>query len=114
MKITKSNHRHIYQSVFIEFIRKNKEADTTAIIRIRPAAVLLLAILLSSTATAADYYVDQGATQADDTNPGTESLPWRTLQRAVEQDLAPGGIRYMSNPASIARLRPETDTHQGF
>jgi len=60
--------------------------------------VLAEAILLFGTsASGASYYV---APDGDDTNPGTESLPWRTIQRAVKHGYPieyrqPGDVVYL-------------------
>jgi hypothetical protein len=37
---------------------------------------------------AATYYVDQNHPQASDSNPGTEDLPWKTIQKAANTVLA--------------------------
>ena len=47
--------------------------------------LLLLALIssFSSPLIAADYYVDQSHPDANDTNPGSEVLPWETIQKAA-------------------------------
>jgi hypothetical protein len=40
--------------------------------------------LVTNPYTPVTYYVDQNHTQADDANPGTESLPLRTIQKAAD------------------------------
>jgi hypothetical protein len=44
--------------------------------------VLLLGLVAGS-AIATDYYVAQNDLAANDTNPGTEALPWETLKKAT-------------------------------
>ena len=34
------------------------------------------------------YYVDQNNPQTSDSNPGTEDLPWKTIQKAAETIMA--------------------------
>lgn len=59
------------------------------------AAALAAALLWAVPASAADYYVDQKHPSASDSNPGTESLPWKTLYRAETQMLQPGDTVYV-------------------
>ncbi|MBI5478436.1 MAG: right-handed parallel beta-helix repeat-containing protein [Deltaproteobacteria bacterium] len=56
-----------------------------------PAAALLGAVLVLSgaPARAVDYWVDQAHAQASDSNPGTETEPWLTIQHGA--DVAVGG-----------------------
>ena len=49
-------------------------------------AVILWAVAAS--VEAATYYVDQGAPDASDENPGTEGQPWRTLGKAADSAVA--------------------------
>jgi len=48
--------------------------------------LLLLALItsFSSPLMALDYYVDQSHPEANDTNPGSEVLPWKTIQKAAD------------------------------
>ena len=52
-------------------------------------------LLAGSPVWAANYYVDQQNPAASDNNPGSESLPWRTLQRAAKASLQPGDTVYV-------------------
>jgi hypothetical protein len=45
----------------------------------------LLALVVVSAGWAAEYYVDREHPQASDGNPGSEELPWRTIQQAAER-----------------------------
>ncbi len=45
---------------------------------------ILIILLLPCLSWAATYYVDQNHPEASDTNPGTESLPWLTIQKAAD------------------------------
>lgn len=57
--------------------------------------VLLLGVLAAPAANAATYYV---ATTGNDSNTGlTPSQAWRTIQRAVNQPVAPGDVVLVSN-----------------
>ena len=46
-------------------------------------SALALTFLLSGLARAAVYYVDQSHARANDENPGTEALPWKTINHAA-------------------------------
>lgn len=48
------------------------------------------------------YYVDQGHPQASDDNPGTEDLPWETIQHAA--DVAQPGDTIIVFPGSYGRV----------
>jgi hypothetical protein len=52
--------------------------------------VLLGALVLPTSArpAATTYYVDRGHSQASDSNPGTEALPWLTIQHAAQVAVA--------------------------
>ena len=45
--------------------------------------LVLMALLAVGVAGAADYYVDQNHPKAADSNPGTEELPWSTIQKSA-------------------------------
>ena len=51
------------------------------------------------------YFVSSSDPQANDFNPGTESLPWRTLARAV-QALQPGDVVYVRGGTYAETLAP--------
>src|SRR5512136_2584613 len=60
---------------------------------------VFLTMTLHATSTyagvqAAVYYVDQNHPSASDSNPGSEALPWRTIQKAANT-LNPGDIVYV-------------------
>jgi len=57
--------------------------------------ILCLLLFVGLAANAADYYV---STSGDDSNPGTEVLPWRTIQKAADT-VGPGDVVYV-NPTS--------------
>lgn len=46
-------------------------------------AVLLASLIATEPVLAGTFFVDQSHPLANDSNPGTETLPWRTLQRAM-------------------------------
>jgi parallel beta-helix repeat protein len=46
--------------------------------------VILAVLFVSSTGWTATYYVDKDNPNASNSNPGTENLPWRTIQHAVD------------------------------
>lgn len=52
--------------------------------------IFLLLVVSTSVSLGAEYYVDINNPNASDQNPGTESLPWRTLQKAAQATLSPG------------------------
>jgi hypothetical protein len=49
---------------------------------------LILFLLIPVVSRAATYYVDRNHPSANDTNPGTEDLPWLTIQHASETMVA--------------------------
>jgi hypothetical protein len=59
----------------------------------RPGVVLMLALAVSSQASAADYFVSPGG---DDTGPGALEQPFRTVQRGVDAAFA-GDTVYVMN-----------------
>ena len=54
-----------------------------------PESAVVLAETFPASTHTATFYVDQTHQSASDSNPGTESLPWRTVQKAVDT-LNPG------------------------
>ena len=57
--------------------RTNRRQSRTAIL------MLILALAVAGQAAAETYYVDTGHASASDANPGSETLPWKTVQYAV-------------------------------
>ncbi|MBC7288632.1 MAG: hypothetical protein H5T86_11460, partial [Armatimonadetes bacterium] len=54
---------------------------------------VLVVTCLAATCVASTYYVDQAHPSASDTNPGTETAPWKTIARAGKAgELRPGDI----------------------
>lgn len=49
----------------------------------RKSFVISLALLVIHSVSATDYYVDKSHPSASDSNPGSESMPWSTIQRAA-------------------------------
>jgi parallel beta-helix repeat protein len=71
------------------------------------ALAVLTAFFSPSPGWSATYYVDRNNTASNDTNPGTETQPWRTIQRAANVMVA-GDTTYVKNgtyneAVSIAR-----------
>ena len=54
------------------------------IVRVSSMVVLLGILCAAGSLQAATYYVDQGAPNASDENPGTEEQPWKMLRKAIE------------------------------
>ena len=46
--------------------------------------IFLLIFFFTASVNAAIYYVDQNHPKASDENPGTEELPWKTIQKAAD------------------------------
>ena len=58
---------------------------------LRSAWLLVLVAASVSGASAATYYVDNGAPGASDKNAGTQAAPWKTIARAAAaKELKPG------------------------
>lgn len=53
--------------------------------------------LASGAALAENYYVDQSHASSSDSNPGTESLPWKTMQRINTAPLTAGDTVYVKS-----------------
>ncbi len=62
----------------------------------------------TGTAPSAVYYVDQGNPAADDSNPGTEALPWETLRKATQTVVA-GDTVYVKAGTYIDTIEPNFD-----
>ena len=58
--------------------------------------VLSCISFISATCLAATYYVDNNHTSASDNNPGTQNLPWLTINKAA-QTMLPGDTTYIRN-----------------
>lgn len=50
--------------------------------------ITLVCLTLASTSWATNYYVDQNNAMASDSNPGTESSPWKTIQKGANVAVA--------------------------
>jgi hypothetical protein len=61
-----------------------------------------------ASAAAAIYYVDQAHPSASDSNPGTESLPWRTIQKAANS-VGPGDTVYVKTGIYDERVTVSRD-----
>jgi hypothetical protein len=58
-------------------------------------SIILFGVLFfTKVGQAATYYIDQNNSQASDSNPGTEALPWKTITKA-NQTLVAGDIVYI-------------------
>ncbi|NWF51393.1 MAG: discoidin domain-containing protein, partial [Ignavibacteriaceae bacterium] len=51
-------------------------------------ASLILVLLFSSIALSTNYYVDKSHPNSSDNNPGTETQPWKTIQKGVDVAVA--------------------------
>ncbi len=67
---------------------------------------LILSVLVPGFALASTYYVDNGHPSASDTNPGTESLPWLTIQHATET-LTAGDTVFIKDGVYNEHVYPE-------
>jgi hypothetical protein len=63
-------------------------------------------IFLGSDAKAATYYVDQGNPKANDSNPGTEALPWKTMIHGCARVMA-GDTLLVKNGVYSSAKGPE-------
>lgn len=50
---------------------------------IKSIIFIIFLIFISQVAWSATYYVDQNNAKANDNNPGTESSPWKTIQKGI-------------------------------
>jgi outer membrane murein-binding lipoprotein Lpp len=67
------------------------------------AAAVAGALLGSGWANAADFYVNQAASNASDANAGTAQAPWKTMYRAMKQSLQPGDVVHVKKGTYDAR-----------
>lgn len=58
--------------------------------------MMLICLALASTSWATNYYVDKNNTSASDSNPGTQSSPWKTIQKAANTVRA-GDVVYVKS-----------------
>ena len=72
-------------------------------------AILSLTFLTSMSASATVYYV---ATDGNDGNPGTEALPWKTIQKAAHSMVA-GDTVYIRSGTYNERVIPENSGSAG-
>lgn len=83
----------IHQTIHGEEIMKAISANRRIVnIQFEPGAVLLAYLILifsfSEVIFAATYYVDKNHSSSSDANPGTKTLPWKTIQHAAETAVA--------------------------
>lgn len=80
----------------------------------RAIALILLWIIGPNIARAKDYYVSP---TGDDSNPGTQARPWRTIEKVNGADFDPGdSIRFQGGerfPGTIAFDRDDSGTSDG-
>jgi len=74
--------------------------------RCTAAAVLLVFAGLTPCARATTYYVDQRHPVANDANPGSEALPWLTIQHAADTLIA-GDTVYVKEGVYPERVAPQ-------
>lgn len=80
------------------FKRTSPMAPRRHLLRTLLGVVALAAIMAPLDALAATYYVDRSHPSANDTNPGTEALPWLTMLRAMQVAVA-GDTVYVKSGA---------------
>ncbi len=75
--------------------------------------VFLTYIALSTNgAHSAEYFVDRNHASANDSNPGTQVLPWRTIQRAANV-MQHGDTCYVNPGTYEERVQPQNSGQQG-
>jgi hypothetical protein len=72
----------------------------------KPVVLLLSLVGLAMPASSAVYYVDRNHPSASDANPGTEALPWRTIQHAADV-LVAGDTAYVKTGSYPERVVPQ-------
>jgi len=72
------------------------------------SAGMLLVMFLTVPLGAATYYVDKNNPAASDSNPGTEALPWKTIQKA-NTTVAAGDTVYIKAGTYNERIMPWAD-----
>lgn len=67
---------------------------------------LLVALFLALPAAAADYYIDQNASNASDQNPGTAASPWKTIGKANSTLVAGDTVYIKAGTYNDATINP--------
>jgi len=73
---------------------------------------ILIILLIPCVSWAATYYVDQNHPAASDTNPGTVSLPWLTIQKAANTIIA-GDSVYIKEGIYNEQVIPQNSGNPG-
>ncbi len=73
---------------------------------------IFIILLIPCLSWAATYYVDQNHPEASDTNPGTESLPWLTIQKAADTIIA-GDMVYIKEGIYNEQVIPQNSGSSG-
>ena len=75
---------------------------------------ILCLLLLSPPLLAATYYVDSGVANSDDTKPGTEAAPWKTISRAgAAKELKPGDAVLIKSGVYREHVKIEVSGEEG-
>jgi len=69
--------------------------------------LLISAFIIPSQVLAIEYYVDQNQPNANDQNPGTSALPWKTITKA-NQTLVAGDTVYIKAGTYTSYIAPNT------
>lgn len=73
---------------------------------------LVLILFTPNLSHATNYYVDRNHSSASDTNPGTQELPWLTIQHA-EESLVAGDTVYIKAGTYNERIIPQNSGNPG-
>jgi hypothetical protein len=93
----------------MKYIKKLHNSISSVIMVSIPTLFLfltLLFILPIQAIEAATYYLDQNHPNASDSNPGTESLPWKTLEYSATR-IDAGDTLYIKNGTYYGKDQPE-------
>ena len=70
------------------------------------AKTIFIILFIPCLSWATTYYVDQDHPESSDTNPGTESLPWLTIQKAADTIIA-GDTVYIKEGIYNEQVKPQ-------
>ncbi len=90
----------------------SKRISVVKLTKKKVSVFILLFLIAVSSGRAATYYVDQNHPSASDSNPGTENLPWLTIQHAADVVVA-GDTVYVKEGVYNERVVPQNSGEPG-
>jgi len=111
-KDNNGSHNHMKHQTLICFIATQVFVCTAAILGVGSTIAGVIDKAAPGHARSATYIVDQAAPGAADTNPGTEQMPFKTVQYAADV-AGPGDIVYVMEGRYDERIKVKTGGTEG-